>query len=196
MVPNFCQLFFFFFKNFSRQINSPQTSGDNIPSQIVILSRDVDYASVAKIILLSPGETLSQSRLLSDTEIFQSKDIPSQKEISSVEISVEEKNKRNRLNLRLQLKEKMDKIVEFLPKFELLTPKQFDSISAKLDSILNIFKDAEAKSNIKKMHSRKKGKRKTRKWEKIKEVEQTPSEKVEDQDKSSGPHESTYAVYG
>lgn len=127
-------------------------------SQIVILSRDTDCPSVAEIILFSAGETVVQPRILPQNKILSVDGAKVEEKRSEIspELTLEEKSKLNRANLRLQLKEKLDQIIEFLPRSEFLTPKQFSLVSTKLNAVLNIFGVADNKAKIK-INAKRKG---------------------------------------
>lgn len=151
ILVSFLYLFFLLKKSQKTSV-PPYTSGENLPPQIVILSRDVDCTSVAEIIFLPAGETVLQSRIVPESKILaveepnKSENIPCQ---TYPKLTLEEKNKLNKTNLRLQLKEKLDRITLLLPQVEFLTPKQFALVGTKLDAVLNMFNMADVKAKVK-----------------------------------------------
>jgi hypothetical protein len=136
----------------------------------VIVSPNLNYRSVTEVILVQPTENLTP---LSESNVFPTeivtcdpkKTLRDQKNSSKEKYFEESKNKRKSSDLALKLQGKVEQIFHCLPKSEFLTPKQYELINTKLDSIVGIYNSVKVKTKSKKVSVKKPSNRKAKQSE-------------------------------
>lgn len=106
--------------------------------------------------MVQPTENLTA---LTESNVFPPPEIVTYETDKSSKIENDKNSDDNKTRpksaLTLKLQEKMEEILNALPKSEFLTPKQFELINNKLDSIINIYNSVKVKTKPKRLTSKK-----------------------------------------
>lgn len=71
--------------------------------------------------------------------------------VASESSQADSKPQTGKSNITLQLQDKVEKILEILPKSEFLTPKQYELINKKLESVIDVLSSVISKTRSKKL---------------------------------------------
>lgn len=119
------------------------TEGINKTSQVIIVPPNL---SVPEVIVIQPSQSLSRPmarQILPKTGNKKALRLESPK--SGMLRKESAKGSSGKSPLMVKLQEKIDRLLGYLPKSEFLTPKQYDMINRKLDSIISVFDTVNAK---------------------------------------------------